>query len=137
LWAWGENSLGELGDGTFMKKHKPILVGDNFVAIAAGGSFAFLSGGCWGGHSLALKNDGTLWTWGGNCFGQLGDGTFDVKNKPVKIGSDYITISAGNNYSFAIKSDNTLWGWGGNYYYQIGDDLNQELLNTPVQIGGH
>ncbi len=137
LWAWGENNWGELGDGTFVPKNIPVLVGYNFVAIAASGGYGGSFGGCWGGHSLALKNDGTLWVWGENCFGELGDGTFETKNTPVNIGPGYIAISAGGHHSLALKSDNTLWAWGYDFNGQIGNGSNQDLINTPVQIGGH
>ncbi len=61
-----------------------------------------------GGHSLALEPDGTLWAWGDNSYGQLGDGTTVGKNRPVRIGSGYVAISAGATHSLALKTDSTL-----------------------------
>ena len=83
----------------------------------------------------ALKRDGTLWAWGRNIFGQLGDGTFIDKSIPVQIGSDYTSISAPANgtFSLAIKTNGTLWAWGNSYYGALGDGTT-EIRNTPVQV---
>ena len=86
------------------------------------------------GHSLAIKTDGTLWAWGYNNTGQLGDGTKVDKNIPIKIGSGYAMIAAGRFYSLAIKTDGTLWAWGANDTGQLGDGTNVNK-NIPVQIG--
>ena len=87
-------------------------------------------------HTLAIKPDGTLWAWGGNGNGQLGDGTNISKCSPVQIGSasDWETIVAGDYHALAIKTDGSLWAWGDNSYGQLGDDT-QENKNSPVQIG--
>ncbi len=122
LWAWGDNSYGQLGDHTKDNKNIPVLIGHGYTAISAGGS-----------HSLALKND-TLFAWGDNRFGQLGDSTYSDKSSPVKIGFGYSAISAGFSHSLALKNDGTLWAWGENTYGQLGDGTN-ENRNSPVQIG--
>ena len=74
------------------------------------------SGGQAGYHSLALKSDGTVWAWGRNTEGQLGDGTIINKNIPTKITSlsGIIAIAGGEYHSFAIKNDGTVWAWGRN-----------------------
>jgi len=63
-------------------------------------------------HTIAISNDGTLWAWGYNDSGQLGDGTYVNKTVPTKIGTDtdWVSISTGYYHSFAIKSNGTLWG---------------------------
>ena len=73
VWAWGDNSNGQLGDGTFLSRTQPAPVPHltDGVAIAAGYS-----------HSLALKKDGTVWAWGDNSSGQLGNGTTETRNIP-------------------------------------------------------
>ncbi len=73
--------------------------------------------------TLALKKDSTLWAWGSNDRGQLGDGTTIDKHSPVQVGSDkdWKTISAGWDHALALKSDGTLWGWGRNNYGQLAD----------------
>jgi alpha-tubulin suppressor-like RCC1 family protein len=131
LWAWGFNSNGQLGDGTngFGKDKKaPVQIGSDtdWVAIAGGG---------W--HTIALKSDGTLWAWGLNGEGQLGDGTNTDKNAPVKIGTDtdWVAIAAGQNHTVALKSNGTLWAWGENTEGQLGDGTNTDKKNTPMQIG--
>lgn len=92
-----------------------------------------ISGG--GTHTIAIKDDGTLWAWGLNNSGQLGDGTLEAKNVPVQIGTDtdWVTISAGFKANAAIKANGTLWAWGINYDGQIaGGPVSQ---NIPAQIG--
>ncbi len=67
-------------------------------------------------HTVALKTDGTLWAWGWNCYGQLGDGTTTDRHSPVQTGSDtdWADISAGAVHTVALKTDGTLWTWGYN-----------------------
>ena len=98
--------------------------------------------GCWQSisagykYSLALKTDGTLWAWGHNGFGQIGDGTNINKNAPIQIGNatNWQSISAGNFFSLALKTDGTLWAWGRNLWGQLGDGTNTDK-NSPTQIG--
>lgn len=87
-------------------------------------------------HSLAIKTDGTLWTWGFNGTGQLGDGTTISKNTPTQIGSDtnWKVISAGVDFSVAIKTNGTLWTWGNNLNGQLGDNTFT-AKNIPTQVG--
>ena len=91
-------------------------------------------------HTLAIKTDGTLWSWGRNTYGQLGDGTNTDKNIPTQVGSDnnWSSISAGGidylDFSLAIKTDGTLWAWGRNNEAQLGNG-NYTSTNTPIQIG--
>ncbi|HZD60439.1 MAG TPA: hypothetical protein VE439_08330, partial [Anaerolineae bacterium] len=76
-----------------------------------------------GCHSLALKQDGTVWGWGDNSFGQLGDGTKTNRSTPVqaKALTNVTAIAAGDAHSLARKSDGTVWAWGGNGFGQLGD----------------
>jgi alpha-tubulin suppressor-like RCC1 family protein len=129
LWAWGRNTSGQLGDETNTDRDIPVLIGEGYTAISAGGCY-----NCFVGHSLALKSDGTLWAWGNNAYGQLGDGTNTDRNSPVQIGSGYSAISAGDQFSLALKTDGSLWAWGRNYYGQLGDGTNTNK-NVPVMIG--
>ncbi|HRI80641.1 MAG TPA: hypothetical protein PLR06_14010, partial [Cyclobacteriaceae bacterium] len=84
-------------------------------------------------YTLAVKTDGTLWAWGANGNGQLGDGTTVDKSAPASIGSGYVKVAAGLNRSFALKSDGTLWAWGENGIGQLGDGTT-ENKSTPVLI---
>ena len=72
---------------------------------------------------MALKSDGTLWTWGQNTYGQLGDGETTIRPLPAKVGADtdWSAISAGYYHAHALKSDGTLWTWGYNRFGQIMD----------------
>jgi len=87
-------------------------------------------------HNLGITNDGTLWAWGNNIFGQLGDGTNNNISLPKLINSDtnWQSVFAGKSHTLAIKSDGTLWAWGLNDNGQLGDGTTINR-NTPVQIG--
>ena len=133
LWAWGYNYYGQLGDGTNgsgTNKNTPVQVGtaNDWISVTAGDH-----------HTLAIKTDGTLWAWGANSNGQLGDGTNADKNTPVQVGTanDWASVSADGYHTIAIKTDGTLWAWGYNDYGQLGDGTNGSGTNknTPVQIG--
>jgi alpha-tubulin suppressor-like RCC1 family protein len=128
LWTWGNNSGGQLGDGTFTSRSSPVQVGSGYAVIAAGYDF-----------TLAIKTDGTLWAWGNNAFGKLGDGTggsgdFAIHTSPVQVGSGYRAVAAGYNHALGIKTDGTLWAWGENYWGQLGDGTTTQR-SSPVQIG--
>src|SRR4051812_41036835 len=87
-------------------------------------------------HTVAIKTDGTLWAWGLNDKGQLGDGTTVNKNTPVQIGTDtdWAIIDAFTNNTLAIKTNGSLWAWGSNHFGQAGNGNfgNEEIQNTPV-----
>ena len=127
LWAWGENTFGQLGIENADDQHLPARVGTatNWTTIAAGEN-----------HSLALRADGTLWAWGWNAFGQVGDGTLTDRATPQPIGSDtnWAVIAAGYRHSMALKTDGTLWTWGCNATGQLGDG-SLVTTNAPMQIG--
>ena len=84
-------------------------------------------------HSLAITEDGTLWAWGDNRYGQLGDGTTNNSSVPVKIMENIAAVSAGLWHSMAITNDGTLWGWGMGYFGRIGDGTMYER-HSPVKI---
>jgi alpha-tubulin suppressor-like RCC1 family protein len=133
LWAWGYNNRGQLGlgnSGIGTERPTPTQVTtENNWSIATAGA----------AHSLALKTTGTLWAWGYNYYGQLGDETFTNRTTPRQIGttSDWSAVIAGNNYSLAIKMTGTLWAWGNNDVGQLGLGNNGTgtQRNTPTQIG--
>ena len=87
-------------------------------------------------HSLAVKEDGSLWAWGRNRCGQLGDETTIDKNVPVEIESikNVVYVAAGTDYTFAIKEDGSLWGWGYNSNGQLGIGTNATIEYLPAKV---
>lgn len=100
-------------------------------AAAYGDSFATISAG--EGHSAAIKQDGSLWVWGNNEYGQLGDGTKIDRHTPVKIMDDVVAVSAGSSHTVVIKTDGSLWAWGDNDLGQLGDGTTESKLE-PIKI---
>jgi alpha-tubulin suppressor-like RCC1 family protein len=129
--SWGSNNIGELGDGTFTSRSAYGAVsglGSGIVQVAAGSSFG-----------LALRSDGTVWAWGSNGSGQLGDGTTTASQTTraqVTGLSGVIAVAAGTDQSLALRSDGTVWAWGGDRYGQLGDGANSAAQPTPVQVIG-
>jgi alpha-tubulin suppressor-like RCC1 family protein len=132
VWAWGLNALGDMGDGitpgpftTLPGRVTPAQVSGvtDVVAVAAGY-----------GHNLALKADGTVWAWGFNGHGQLGDGTTETRTTPVQVSglAGVIKIAAGDAHSMAVNRDGTVWVWGSNAAGQLGDGTTADRL-LPVQ----
>ncbi|MCZ6473109.1 MAG: hypothetical protein O6934_06685, partial [SAR324 cluster bacterium] len=87
-------------------------------------------------HTVALKSDGTLWAWGGNYYGQLGDGTTTRKSHPTQIGSEsgWKALAVGMDRTVALKSDGTLWAWGNNSSGWMGGQAN-DVQSSPIIIG--
>lgn len=81
---------------------------------------------------LALKEDNTLWSWGGNAFGELGDGTTEGRNAPAQIMSNVVQISGnGKRHALALKQDRTVWSWGEDGYAALGREGDPLL---PMQV---
>lgn len=129
VWAWGANDRGQLGDGTFVDQTTPVqVVGlSGIIAVSASGA----------SHSMALKNDGTVWTWGGNWAGQLGDGTTTNNATATQLNgiTGIIAIAAADGHSLILKNDGTVWAFGENSKGQVGDGTSTSR-NTPVQVIG-
>ena len=85
-------------------------------------------------HSLALKRDGSLWAFGSNEDGQLGDGSRTDRYTPVKIMSNVAMMSASGDYSLILKKDGSLWGCGYNSYGRLGNDDTSTRITTPAKI---
>lgn len=133
LWAWGENTAGQLGIGTKESMvTSPVKVGtdNNWKIVLAGGNY-----------TIALKNDNTLWTWGSNSSGRLGNGlNIGETLIPTQVGTEnnWDKLFTGNNWgaSFAIKKDGTLWAWGVNQNGMLGTGTTVNQL-IPVLVGGN
>ena len=128
LWGWGLNVYGQLGDGTNINRSLPIQIGTDtdWLSIDAG----------YNNLSNAIKSDGSLWAWGSNQYGQLGDGTTTNVNFPKRIGTDsnWKSVCAGTRVTVALKIDGTLWSWGDNFSGTLGDGTVTERY-FPGQIG--
>lgn len=130
LYAWGQNTAGQLGDGSTTQRTSPVMVnlpaGVAPTAVAAG----------WG-HSLAIGSNGQLYAWGEGSSGQLGVGSAVPQSTPVAVnlpaGVSALRVAAGHNFSMAIGSDGQLYSWGQNDRSQLGDGSSVRR-NTPVAV---
>ena len=132
LWASGNDQYGQLGDGTYGFAH----VFHNFIQIGNASNWKYIAAST--DHTLGIKTDGTLWAWGNNSYGELGDGTNAEKHTPVQVGTEnnWKTVEAGLFISVGIKNDGTLWGWGDSSSGSLGMGTSGSLTyNTPTQIG--
>ncbi len=131
----GDNANGQIGNETYIDKTAFTCIDLTPITVS---NLSFPPSKVTGGyqHTAAIRADGSLWAWGYNGYGQLGDGTTTNKNYPVKVGTatNWVQVSSGYYHIMAIKSDGTLWGWGYNGYGQIGDGTVTNR-STPVQIG--
>jgi alpha-tubulin suppressor-like RCC1 family protein len=131
IWAWGRNDSGQLGDGTTTDRSVP-------VEIISGGINTWKRAVAGTSHTMAIKNDGTLWGWGNNSFGQLGDITTTSTSSPVQdmsLSTNWRQVICGFNFSSGLKTDGTIWSWGDNSLGQlgIGDTTSK---SSAVQISG-
>ncbi len=118
LWGWGDNNndpyyeqTAPVGDGTSKMRSRPVKV----MSDAAGVTVGLY-------HTIAVKADGSLWSWGINSNGQLGDGSQIMRSAPVEISNEFAGIQSGVGFAVGLKADGSLWSWGTNAYGQMGND---------------
>ena len=128
LWAWGVNTFGQIGDNTSGNvRTTPVTTfagGTNWKQVSSGDSYI-----------AAIKTDGTLWTWGRNAYGQLGNGVTTDRSIPVTTtagGTNWKQVACGNSHTAAIKTDGTLWTWGNGANGALGNGVTTGNISTPV-----
>jgi len=141
VYAWGLNASGQLGDGTTVDRNVPTQVTglSSIVAVSAGADHSVVAndGTVFAGHSLALASDGTVYAWGDNASGQVGDGTVVDRLTATQVPdlTGIVAISAGGNHSLAVAADGTVYAWGSNTYGEIGDGTTTDRL-VPTKVPG-
>lgn len=136
LWMWGTGRDGELGDGGSGADHAtaaPVKVLDNVVSVSIGEGIIEI-----GAHTAAIREDGSLWMWGANSMGQLGNGGVGnasgyaaqtCQTTPVKVMDDVVAVDCGTGVTAAIKTDGSLWVWG-----VVFSDGSAAMRDTPVKV---
>jgi alpha-tubulin suppressor-like RCC1 family protein len=129
LWLWGSGSYGRLGTDSTIARSSPVQTisgGTNWKSVSAGAD-----------HTAAIKTDGTLWTWGWGFCGRLGDNSTIRQSSPVQTisgGTNWKSVSAGNEHTAAIKTDGTLWLWGSGGGGALGNCVvGSPGASSPVQ----
>ncbi|HXL16997.1 MAG TPA: hypothetical protein VN961_05690, partial [Streptosporangiaceae bacterium] len=141
-YCWGDRAFGELGDGTFITRLRPVAVagGHSFVQVLAGGS------GLFGdeqqrepenGHSCGVTTDNLAYCWGDNSFGQLGTGDATLRGTPVAVagGHRFRGVSPGNYHTCAVTPADIAFCWGYNPFGAVGDGTTTRRL-APVRVAG-
>ena len=143
LWTWGANVYGQLGNGeetyelnyhitgdgetvycrtAVQDNTMPTKVMEDVIRVSVGNAY-----------TMAITKDGSLWSWGNNSHGQLGDGTTENRLTPTFIMKEVVYVSAGNDHTLAIRSDGSLWSWGNNDHGQLGDGTIEDR-HSPIRI---
>jgi len=142
VWCWGNNDWGQLGMGNNVSRSSPAQ-----TLFSSGGGATATSASAGDVHTVVLKSDGTVWSWGGNEFGQIGIGTADsaVHSNPSQVvgpgGAGFLTsvaaIAAGGTHTVALRNDNTVWTWGQNQFGQLGLGTADGVAHpSPAQVPG-
>jgi alpha-tubulin suppressor-like RCC1 family protein len=131
LWGWGFNDIGQVGIGSVEPK-------DVLEPREIGGGRRFRSVSATYAHSAAIAEDGSLWAWGSNFAGELGDGTLENRSAPVQIGddTDWVQVLTGSFHTVAFKKDGSMWAWGAVSAGRLGDGRDTRAYQlTPKRIG--
>jgi alpha-tubulin suppressor-like RCC1 family protein len=135
VWCWGDNRSGQLGTGDQDPRLTPVPIDPKGLGqVKANQIFAG------GTHSCVLRDDSSLWCWGGNRFGQLGTGDTQPRLLPTQVAPDVLghevaAAYTGGAHTCAIKTNGALYCWGNNQYGQVGADVGSQTT-TPVQVMG-
>jgi alpha-tubulin suppressor-like RCC1 family protein len=135
LWTWGRNNEAQLGTNDTNTRTTPVTTfagGNTWKSVVVSGS-----------STAAIKTDGSLWLWGSNESGQLGDNTTITRSTPVTTfagGNNWKQVSAGNSYTAAIKTDGSLWTWGFTFGGRLGNNItgfNSRITPVTTFAGGN
>jgi alpha-tubulin suppressor-like RCC1 family protein len=130
-WAWGRNDLGQLGDDTTTDRSSPVSVVGGFTdwcQVSAGYT-----------HNLGLRTNGTIWAWGCNGQGRLGDNTTTQRSSPVSVVggfTDWCQVAAACVHSLGLRTNGTLWAWGDNGQGRLGDNTTTQRFSPVSVVGG-
>jgi len=130
-WAWGYNGQGMLGDNSTVSKSSPVsVVGGftNWCQVSAGSN-----------HSLGLRQSGTVWAWGSNLQGRLGDNSITTRSSPVSVVggfTNWCQVSAGHAHSLGVRTGGTAWAWGNNNVGRLGDNTIVSKSSPVSVVGG-
>lgn len=126
LYAFGQNTYGQLGQNDRVDASSPVQIGSGLWKEHAAGNQ----------NSIAVTNTNELFTWGNGANGRLGHGNTFTRSSPTQVGSltNWSKVAAGQEACYAIKTDGTLWSWGGNSAGQLGQD-DRTQRTSPLQIG--
>ena len=125
LYMWGYNNYGQLGNGSsgnYEKSVSPIKIMENVAAVSLG---------CW--HSAVITKDGSLYMWGDNEYGELGNGTTNKLTRPQRVAANVQSVELGNYHTTAVSKDGGLYTWGYNKYGELGNGTTNNSY-TPVKI---
>jgi alpha-tubulin suppressor-like RCC1 family protein len=125
VWAWGNNTYKQLGDGTTQNSFAPVQARNlppAIVQVSAGGT-----------HAVALAADGSVWTWGDNRDGQLGYAASTGLPARVPGLTDVKQVSAGGSFTLALRSNGEVWSWGAGGSGQLGDGTHTARRSTPAR----
>jgi len=129
VWAWGDNTFGQLGSDSVVGVSLPIMIDglEDITAISAGGF-----------HALALDADGRVHAWGLNTAGQLGNGLQTTLYTPTPVaaldGIPIAQVAGGNAQSFAVTQTGSVFAWGSNHYGQLGDGTASATLTVTPKL---
>ncbi len=127
LYTWGRNDYGQLGNGTTTAQSEanpiPIKIMSNVKSVSLGS---------W--HGAAITENGDLYTWGYNSYGQLGNGTTESSSTPIKIMSNVKSVSLGSVHSAAITENGDLYTWGSNWDGELGNGTTEYICSIPTKI---
>ena len=137
LWAWGPNCCGQLGDNTTVNKSSPVAVVGGFTdwcKISTGTGTAAI-----GATSLGVRTNGTIWSWGRNNLGQIGDSTTVSRSSPVSVVggfTNWCDVSSGFAHALGIRTNGMLHAWGSNLCGALGDGTTVNKSSPVTTAGG-